>query len=148
MVHYYLVTEDMDTANLARVREGRIEAERPQIVSPRNFAKLLVEGFGERAEAYADFISANAAQFAFLKYGFKFRKDEIRTYDVHEPVEAVIDKIKADLAGKETLLTALLTGVDDAWEVCLLKFMVDFVHQSAPGEIDDLRRRGLLGGGE
>jgi len=146
LLHYYLVTEDMDTANLARVREGRIEAERPQIVSPHAMARLLVEGFGEKAAAYAEFLSANPGRFAFLRNGFKFRKNEVRTYDVHEPVEAVLDKIKENVAAKDDLLAAIVLGVDDAWEVCLLKFMVDFVQQSAPGQIDDFRRRGMLGG--
>jgi hypothetical protein len=148
LLDYYLVTEDMDNAHLTRVREGRIEAERLQIVAPRHFAKLLVEGFGERAEAFADFVSANASRFAFLKYGFRFRKNELRTYDVHEPAEAVLAKIEAGVKAKDAGLSVVLHGIDDAWEVCLLKFMVDFVQQSAPGQMDEMRRRGLLGGGD
>jgi hypothetical protein len=146
LVDYYLVAEDMDTPSLCRVREGRIEAERPRIVSPENFSKLLVEGFGERAEAFAQFISANPGQFAFLKSGFRFRKNEVRTYEVSEPVEAVLDKIKAEVKSKDNELAAVISGVDDAWEVCLLKFMIDFLQQSAPWQIEEMRRRGLLGG--
>ncbi len=146
VVDYYLVAEDMDDPSLCRVREGRLDAERPQIVSPDNFAKLMVEGFGERAEAFAQFVSANPGRFAFLKSGFRFRKSEVRTYEVHEPVDAVLDKIKAEVAAKDNDLAAVIAGVDDAWEVCLLKFMIDFLQQSAPWQIEEMRRRGLLGG--
>ena len=45
--NYFLVTEAMDTANLSRVREGHIHAERPQILTPQNMAKLMLDGFGE-----------------------------------------------------------------------------------------------------
>jgi hypothetical protein len=53
-------------------------------------------------------------------------KSDIRSYDVHESLENVAGKLKAELQLKNEPLTALLTGVDDGWEVCLLKFMVDF----------------------
>jgi len=45
---------------------------------------------------------------------------------------------------KNEPLTALLTGVDDGWEVCLLKFMIDMISASAPGNIGDFRERGML----
>ena len=38
----------------------------------------------------------------------------------------------------------LLTGVDDGWEVCLLKFMVDMIQTSFPGNMGDFRERGML----
>jgi len=34
--------------------------------------------------------------------------------------------------------------VDDGWEVCLLKFMVDMISASAPGNMGDFRERGML----
>jgi len=47
VLNYYLITEDMDSVNLSRVREGSIHAERPQVISPQNFSKLILEGFGD-----------------------------------------------------------------------------------------------------
>ena len=49
VVNYYLVTEEMDTTNVSRVREGQIHAERPEIITPNHMARLLLEGFGEEA---------------------------------------------------------------------------------------------------
>lgn len=144
LFNYYLVTEEMDATNLSRVREGKIHAERPQIISPQNIAKLLLEGFGEQGQRYAEQVSAQSNQFAFLNYGFRVRKDDIRSYDVHESLEAVSGKLKDELTRKNEPLTGLLTGVDDGWEVCLLKFMVDLMVASAPGNLGDFRERGMI----
>ena len=144
LFNYFLVTEAMDTVNLSRVREGHIHAERPQILSPQNMAKLMLDGFGEEGQRYAEQISGQAARFAFLKYGFRVSKSDIRAYDVHESLEQVTGKLHEDLKRKNEPLTALLTGIDEGWEVCLLKFMVDLINASAPGNLGDFRERGML----
>ena len=146
LLNYYVITEDMDQANLSHVREGQVEAERPQIISPVYFTRLMVDGFGERGQAYANFLSTNAAHLAFLKYGFRFRKNETRSYEVHDSLEVVIDRVKSEVSARNDPLATILTGVDDAWEISLLKFMVDMIQHSAPENINELRRRGLLGG--
>ena len=143
-VNYFLVTEEMDAVNLSRVREGHIHAERPQIITPQNMARLLLEGFGDQGQRFADQISAQANRFAFLKYGFRVSKSDIRSYDVHESLDNVAGKLKQELALKDEPLTALLTGVDDGWEVCLLKFMVDVIASSYQGNMGDFRERGML----
>ena len=39
---------------------------------------------------------------------------------------------------------AIIQGVDDAWEVCLLKFTVDLIQQSAGPNLGDFKKRGLI----
>ena len=144
LFNYFLVTEDMDAVNLSRVREGHIHAERPQIITPQNIAGLFLEGFGDQGQKFAEQLSAQSGRFAFLKYGFRVSKSDIRSYDVHESLENVAGKLKQELALKDEPLTALLTGVDDGWEVCLLKFMVDVIASSYQGNMGDFRERGML----
>ena len=144
LLNYFLVTEEMDAVNLSHVREGHIHAERPQIITPQNMSKLLLEGFGDQGRRFAEQISAQGTRFAFLKYGFRVSKSDIRSYDVHESLENVAGKLKVELQQKNEPLTALLTGVDDGWEVCLLKFMIDLISSSAPGNLGDFRERGML----
>jgi hypothetical protein len=144
LFNYFLVTEEMDAVNLSRVREGHIHAERPQIITPQNMARLLLDGFGDQGQRFAEHISAQAERFAFLKYGFRVSKSDVRSYDVHESIETVSGRLKEELERKNEPLTALLTGVDEGWEVCLLKFMVDLIHASAPGNMGDFRERGML----
>jgi hypothetical protein len=142
LFNYFLVTEEMDHVNLSRVREGHIHAERPQIVTPQNIAGLFLEGFGEQGRRFAE--NLGGQRLPFLKYGFRVSKSDIRSYDVHESLEDVAGKLKAELERKNEPLTALLTGVDDGWEVCLLKFMVDMIQASFPGNMGDFRERGML----
>ena len=144
LFNYFLVTEEMDKVNLSRVREGHIHAERPQIITPQNIAGLFLEGFGDQGQKFAEQLSAQGNRFAFLKYGFRVSKSDVRSYDVHESLENVAGKLKEELQAKNEPLTALLTGVDDGWEVCLLKFMVDIISASAPGNMGDFRERGML----
>ncbi|MFQ3670534.1 MAG: hypothetical protein SNJ84_03660 [Verrucomicrobiia bacterium] len=144
ILHYHLITEDMDTVNLSRVREGSILAEKPQIISPDLVAKIALEGFGEQGHRFADFLNRHAHLFAGLKYGFRMKKSEIRCYDVHDSIEHVVGRVCHDVRDKNDPLAAVLTGVDDGWEVCLLKFMFDMVNASARGNLDDLRDKGLL----
>jgi hypothetical protein len=144
LFNYFLVTEEMDAVNLSRVREGHIHAERPQIIAPQNIAGLFLEGFGAKGQRFAERLSSDAARLPFLKYGFRVSKSDIRSYDVHESLDAVAGKLKDELTLKNEPLTALLTGVDDGWEVCLLKFMVDLINTSAPGNFGDFHERGML----
>ena len=144
VLNYHLITEEMDSVNRMRVREGRIHAHKPELLTPDRFAKLLLEGFGEKAERYADAVSEFASQIAVLKYGFTFRKDEIRRYDVTGALAEVTARVKTEVERKNDPLAAVLTGVDEGWEVCLLKFPLDMVLTSGNENFQELKRRGLI----
>lgn len=144
VLNYHLVTEMMDSVQESQVREGQILAERPQIMTPAHFSRLLLEGFGERAYDFADLINQHGHHFAILKYGFNIKKSEIRTYHVHEPLDTVLETVKGQVESKDDPLAVILTGVEDGWEVCLLKFMFDLIAASGSGNIQDLKKRGLL----
>ena len=83
---FYLVSELLDSVNVVRVRDGRIEAEKPRIVSPGRYSKLMLEGFGEKARGFADWLEANPQKIAFLKYGFEFRKMDVVEEVVRNPM--------------------------------------------------------------
>ncbi len=140
--HFYLVTELMDSVNQIRVRDGKIQADRPQIVTPENAARLLLEGFGESARRFAELLQTKNA--AMLKYGFQIRKNDLAESVVHDSLEAVLDRVRAHLPETERSTTAIIQGVDEGWEVSLLKFTVDMIGQSAGINLFDFKRRGLL----
>ena len=58
-------------------------------------------------------------------------------------IDNVLDRVKADVATKDDPLSAILLGVDDPWEVCLLKQMVELVQNSAQGNIQDIQQQAL-----
>jgi hypothetical protein len=141
---FFLLTEPMDSVRETKIRDGRIEAERPQIVAPGQYVRWLLEGFGEQAEAFIDHLKQNPEQFAILKYGFQFRKSEITEETVGEPIEHAVDRVERQVRESDDPLSAIICGVDDAWEVCLLKFTIDMISRSADGNLGDFRRRGLI----
>jgi hypothetical protein len=141
---FFLVTELMDNVNRIRVRDGRLHAERPQIITPGQIQRMLVEGFGERAEEFGRWIQENAPDLAVLKYGIQFRKSDISDEVINGPLEQVVDRLRASVDQSEDPLSAIIEGVDDGWEICLLKFASDLIEESAGDNVRDFRRRGLL----
>ena len=141
---FYLVTELMDEVNQVRVRDGRLHAERPQIITPGHIQHMLVEGFGENAEEFASWLKENAPQLAILKYGFQFRKTDISNEVVHDPLEDVLGRLRERVEESNDPLSAVIQGVDEGWEICLLKFAADMIQESSGGNMGDFRKRGLL----
>jgi hypothetical protein len=142
--HFYLISELMDQATGVRVRDGQIRAERPEILTPANCAKLLLEGFGEPARDFAAWMERQRENMALLKYGFQFRKSGVVENIVHSPVEQVVERVREQVTAAMEPSSAIIQGVDDAWEVCLLKFTMELVQQSAGGNMGDFRKRGLI----
>ena len=140
--HFYLVTELMDTVSEIRVRGGRIQADRPQIITAAHLSRLSLEGFGEKARVFVEMLQNRNS--ALLKYGFQIKKDDLSETLVHDSIDAVLDRVTNEVPAALRSSSAVIHGVDEGWEVCLLKFTIEMMHQSAGGNIQDFRRRGFL----
>jgi len=141
---FYLISELMDRVNEVRVRDGRIHAERPQILTPEHYCRLLLEGFGDKAEKYVEMLRERTRDMAVLRYGFQFRKTDVVENRVRDTMEAVVERTRRQVECSEEPLSAVIQGVDDAWEVCLLKFTIDLIERSSGGNLGDFRSRGLV----
>ena len=122
----------------------RIEAERPKILSPEYFCRMMLEGFGERAQEYVDRLREQARQIAVLRYGFQFRKSGVMEETVNASLQSVIDRTRHAVENAGDTNGAIIQGVDEAWEVCLLKFTIEMIERSAGENIGDFKRRGLI----
>ena len=144
---FHLLTESMDRVDEVRVRDGTIHAERPLLLTPEHHARLLLENFGEKASEFAEWLRQPGSPLAaVLKYGFQFRRSEVRESLFRDSFESVSERIRVEVEARQDVepLSAVLQGVDDAWEVCLLKFTMDLVQGSSATNLGDMRRRGLL----
>jgi hypothetical protein len=141
---FYLISELMDQVNEIRVRDGRIHAERPQILTPEHYCRLLLEGFGEKAAKYAELLRDRSRDIAVLRYGFQFRRTDVVESRVRDTIDAVIERTRHQVERSEEPLSAVIQGVDDAWEVCLLKFTIDLIERSSGGNLGDFPKRGLV----
>jgi hypothetical protein len=142
--NFYLISELMDRVDQVRVRNGKIHAERPQILTPEHYSHLLLEGFGEKAQRYVDQVRERLRNIAVLRYGFQFRKTDVTEETLRDSIDAVTNRTRRLVENANEPLSAVIQGVDDAWEVCLLKFTIDMIERSAGGNIGDFRKRGLI----
>jgi hypothetical protein len=140
-VRYHLISELMDDVGKVRVREGKVVSQRPQIITPAHFAAQLLDGFGEKARSYAEWLMAHNEIARIVRYGLHFRKDEVSQETVTDTIEAVAERVTAQVQGGQDRLTAVILGADEMWEVSLLKFIVDYIEHSVPGTINDLNQR-------
>lgn len=141
---FHLISELMDRVDQVRIRTGRIDAERPRILSPDYFSRLLLEGFGEKAQQYIERLREQARQIAVLRYGFQFRKSAVAEETVSSSLKTVIDRTRHMVEKSGDPRGAIIQGVDEGWEVCLLKFTIEMIERSAGNNIGDFQRRGLL----
>ena len=141
---FHLISELMDRAGEVRVREGRIEADRPRILKPEGYEDLVFDGFGEYAESFRQWFRESGGDLAFLKYGFTFSKIDLSESLVHDSIEAVCDRVVAEVESRGNPLRAVIVGVDDTWEISLLKFTMDMIQRSHQINVFDFKRRGLL----
>ncbi|NCD32268.1 MAG: hypothetical protein EOL87_02500 [Spartobacteria bacterium] len=140
IVSYQLITEVMDDASKVRIREGRLEALRPQIIAPQDMGSVILDGFEQEAAAdYAQWLRTNFPDMMMLKYGFSIRKQEVNDHVVTDSIEHVTEKAKAAITQSNQVMSALLTGVDEPWEVCLMKLVMEMIHRSIPKHYNDLR---------
>lgn len=143
VVNYYLVCQQMDSIDKVVVREGHLKALKPSIITPQSLGQLDAGDLGEEAEQYAEWLSKNSNDLRILQYGFTLQKQEMKKYVVTDHLDNVLDQVKKDVAALDDPLSAILVGVNDPWQVCLMKLMVELVQGSAQGNIQDLQLQAI-----
>ncbi len=141
---FVLISELMDEVNRVRLRRGTLQAERPRIVAPHHFAKIMLDGFGEKAREFADWLEQNGEDLKFLRYGFQFTKSNLREEIISGELPQIIDKAVRDAKTGGGSRQAVIESVDDAWEVSLLKLAVETAQRSAGPNVDEWKKRGLI----
>ncbi len=140
LINYRLVTELMDAVGQIRVREGRIQAFRPELLTPQSFSESPLEGFETGpANDFIRWLREHESDLILLKYGFRIRHESVTEAIVHDNLENVVARVRADWQAQDDPLSALVVGVDEPWEVCLLKLLFEVVRKSAPANARELR---------
>ena len=147
-VRYYLVTEPAfsglpgaGTAPESVVREGIVRAQRPQVVTPHYLSRH--EGFGEHAQEYLDYLMRTyGPDSPGLLYAYK--NEAMETSILSGTPDEVSARIADRLDREDKPLEAVVRGVDELWDVSLMKFIYELTNQSARSNFDDLRGRGML----
>lgn len=145
-VYYYLLSEPsysdiVEAEDETVVREGRVLSERPRVVTPSYLVN--VEGFSGHARRFLEMvISEHGPHTPGLFYGYK--NEPKATNIVTSRMQDVFHRLEEDIEKEGTALTTIIKGVDDLWDVSLMKFVFDMTTVSAGGNAYELGRRGLL----
>ena len=134
--------QEIDPANREGVvRTGRVVAERPTVVTP-TYA-LNLSGFS--AEAY-EYLRHEAAMSGPNAPGvlYQYRNEAGKMEIVGGVPREIAHRIGADLDRKKEDLSVVMVGVDELWDVALLKFVYEFTSSSLSGNVQELESRGML----
>ena len=145
-ISYYVVTEPIyldaqPDKQEGVVRTGRVIAERPTIVTPTYAMNL--QGFSSEAYEYFQSVAMQAGPNSpGLLYQYK--NETGNTEIVSGAASEIANRISGNLESKKEDMAVVMVGVDQLWDVALLKFIYEFTSSSLAGNIQDLRGRGLL----
>ena len=145
-IYYYLLTEPAYSELVGKVeetvvREGRVIAERPKIVTPSYLVNLF-QGF-QHGKEYAEYI--------LHKYGphepgllYQYRNEPKAINIVSNPLEAVVYQLNKKIDEERDPLATIIKGVDELWDISLMKFIHELTRNSLSGNIMEFGMRGFL----
>ncbi len=144
LMNYHLISQLEDHPDKVRVREGRLEAHPPRIITPSGFAKIHAEGFGESAREYIEWLKENEENFRILQYGYNLKSDNFSEQVITDSLSAVTERVKAAVLASNDKFAAVVQGVDDPWDIALVELWRHEVDRSAQKNIRELSERGKL----
>ena len=145
-IHYYLLTEPVyaeltKEVNETVVREGRVIAEKPRIVTPYYLSHL--EGFSHEARHYLDALIKTYGPDAPGLF-YTYRNESKGLTIVSEHWRTVADRLNAEIDKHGDPLTAIIKGEDELWDVSLLKFISEVARGALPYHVAKMGAKGLL----
>ena len=147
-IDYYVVTEPLYTALNSQkkelegvVRRGKVKAGQPTLITPTYAMNL--NGFSEDAYQYFDQIARmygpNSPGIMY-QYNNEPNGLEILSGNPNE----IAHRISKELKEKKNDLSVVISGVDEFWDVALLKFIYEFTASSVSYNSRELRGAGLM----
>ena len=147
-IEYFVVTEPLYTAIDSQkkelegvVRRGKVKAEQPKLVTPTYSMNL--NGFSDEAYKYfnqvAHLYGANSPGIMY-QYNNEPENLEILSGSPNE----IAHRISKELRDKKNDLSVVISGVDEFWDVALLKFIYEFTASSVSFNSREMRGAGLM----
>ena len=138
VIDYYVVTELV--GNLSVVRDGKVIAERPKIVTPAYLVN--VEGFSEQARRYMAMMARERPYESGILY--RYRNEPKGMNVVSEPIKQVISKLSSQIEDERNPLSTIIRGVEELWDISLLMFIYELTTKSVHTNVAEFGRRGFL----
>ena len=144
IVNYAHVAELMDSVGQVRIREGRLQAMRPQIITPSAYSNLLLEGFGDQAREYLSWLRDHEDDIRILQYGYSLKQEAFSEEVVTDSLENVLARVKKATEEKNDPFSAVVKGVDSPWDVCLVRLFWVITRSSVADNVREMNERHLF----
>ena len=138
VIDYWVVTELSESVSV--VRDGKVIAERPRIVTPAYLINL--EGFSDSARGYIQMTAKENPHEPGVFYKYKNEPKDMNI--VSEPIRQVISNLSSQLEEEHNPLSTIIKGVEEMWDVSLLMFIYELTIRSIHTNVTEFHRRGLL----
>ena len=112
-----------------KIRKGEITWAKPKLLTPNYILKM--EGFSDKAKKVLKMLARDNPDMAGLLYKLKYEKEFEQTSTVSQEIDRTHKKIEDELDENEDDLTVIIKGIDQYWDVCLMKFIRDLMMKSA-----------------
>jgi len=146
VIRYYVVTEPAyaeitGEASDTVVREGTVTAQRPRVVTP--YYMLNLEGFSPEARRYFQMEAERHGPHApGLLYGYRNEPGELTI--VSGDLKTVAQRIIQDLDRRGESLATVIKGLDEMWDVSLIKFIYELTSRSLLSNLREMQAHRLL----
>ena len=145
-LRYYLVTEPaykdvVSGEEESVIREGNVVSRKPAIVTPTYILNL--EGFGQDTRTYME---ALIRRFGPNSPGllYDYRNEPGNLEIVGGQVSEVARRIADDLDRRSVDSAAVIVGLDELWDVSLMKFIYEYTAASLSSNVSEIQAMGLL----
>ncbi len=142
---YYLVTSSAKgaagKAAMVKVRRGNVTVTRARIITPDTMHPELRNFFDEHEESgLIEFLMSRTAAFSNLKLSNESGPEKIVT----DTVEEAVTRLNRQLDDEEEDRVAILSAPAALAGFAVFRYASERILSSAPGNIQELRERGLL----
>jgi len=148
-VHYYVLTEpaylefEKQKREETVIREGKITWGQPRILTPGYM--LRAEGFSGEARQAFEILAREIPNLAGILYRWEFKKEFEKMNIVSEFLMSAAGKLTDEIEKRKDPLCTIIKGIDELWDISLVKFIHEMIENSIYGaQLPDLRRRGLI----
>jgi len=146
-VEYFIVTEplylefDSNKKIESVVRTGLVKSAQPVIITPTYAMNNL--GFSESAHEYMKDVST--------KYGpnspgivYEYTNEHKNLEIIGGHPSDIANNIRKDLDNKKNNLSVVIVGIDEFWDVALLKFIYEYTAASLAFNSNEMKNAGLM----
>ena len=141
-ISYFFLSEVKGFKDRSRMRQGLVIAEKPQIITP-DFMRNPYQGFGKKANSFGEWLGEKyGTNFKGLEY--KFKNESKSTNIEYSSLSILSDMVKKRLEAGESQQNAIIQGPDTAWQISILKFIMDECMASFVSNIRELDEHGFF----